>query len=226
MAQERFSVAKWVDAQFTTGKASRVVRPFEVHPGDRLVLCVRVSNRERRRNLVDAEASLRRAVESAGGIVVGVMPHVGSGTDPFWVGAAALMAKRRRATVLLAESTDRFVRNKYYHSVDFPDVQATEAELKELARCAGGMPLMTLLHPDASPSEVRSYQSKRGQWAKRRKGGRPRSKRPGYKKLRKKEKLGLVLWLHRRDWPVREIAAKPMVSVPKSTVHEWIHKYS
>jgi hypothetical protein len=41
---------------------------------------------------------------------------------------------------------------------------------------------------------------------------------------RKEEKIGLVRFLHRRGWSYGYIAEKPMVGVPKSTVHEWIMK--
>ncbi len=207
------------------GKASRIIQPFSVTPGDLIVLALRKSGRERGFNLDDAESNLRRAVESKGGVVVEVVRHVGSGFYPFWVARAAAISKQHGAT-LLAESTDRFIRHPGYHSNDFADAQAREVELLELERDADGVRLMTHLHPDATPREVRSYQSKRGQREKGRMGGRPINRTPGYKKKRQQEKIGLVLWLHRRGWSIRRIAAERMVGVPKSTVSEWIQKHT
>jgi hypothetical protein len=218
------------ESYFKAGKASRFIRLFDLKPGDRVYLVLRVSNCERERNLIDQEVNLRRLVEAVGAIVVGVYRISISGRDPYWLGYAARQAQKLGATVLLAESTDRFIRNRYYHSSKHnrKNLQATEKQLEELAYWTRGMKLMTHLHPDASPSEVRSYQSKRGQREKRRKGGRPKNRTAGYKKRRQEEKIGLVLWLHRNNpqkWSVRRIAEKPMVNVPKSTVHEWIQKY-
>lgn len=97
------------------------------------------------------------------------------------------LAKRENATIL-AESTDRYIRNPGYHSKDMPDLQATDVDLRELTRWAEGVTLTTLLGPDAPPTEVRSYQQKRGQAAKGRKGGRPISQSKLMSEVQKKLK--------------------------------------
>jgi hypothetical protein len=224
MQKEPFLARTFFERDYITGKASRVIRPFNLKPGTRVLILARKSGRERGNNLCDQEANLREIVDDENAKVVGTFAYKGSGFDPL-VGAAAIRAKRLGADVILAETTDRFVRNHSYHSSKRPALQATDRELASMARDAEGVPLMTHLHPDASPSEVRSYQSKRGQRYKRRKGGRPENRTAGYKKRRQEKKLGLVLWLHRHGWSRRRIAAKPMVSVPKSTVDEWIQRY-
>lgn len=143
------------------GDASQFILPFSVRPGQKFVLCCRISNCDPRRNLSGQEANLRHEIESRGGIVVGVVHFEGSGFYPYWLARAAAIAERHDAT-LLAESTDRFVRNPGYHSNDYPDAQARITELQDLKQSADGRPLMTLLHPNAPPSEVRSLQTKRG----------------------------------------------------------------
>jgi len=158
------------------GKASDYIghAAQQLGPGDRIVLCCRVSACEQNRNgnLDDSEANLRRRAEALGVCVVGSYRHVGSGYDPWWVGRAAAMASELRAK-LFAESPDRFIRSPKYSKTS-QDAQAREVDLRYLAWWANGVPLVTDLEPDATPSETRSYQRKRGQRLKGKPGGRPR----------------------------------------------------
>jgi len=124
-------------------------------------------------NLADQETNLRRKANRLGAEVVGVVGHVGSGTDPYWVGRAVAIAEKHEAK-LYAETTDRFVRHPAYHSKDNPNAQARESELRDLAWWADGVVLTTDLDPNASPWESRSYQRKRGQRFKGNRGGRPK----------------------------------------------------
>ena len=108
--------------------------------------------------------------------VIDVVRCVGSGTDHFWLAPAVEKARRYNAK-LFAESTDRLIRHPAYHSKRNPDAQAREPDLQDLQFCTKGVTLVTDLHPDASPQEVRSYQRKRGQRLKGKRGGRPRKRK-------------------------------------------------
>ena len=221
---ERLSARKWVDSENRAGKASRYIRPFRIRPGDRVLLVLRVSKVENREHLEDQETNLRRRVKSKGGTMVGIRRYVGSGFDPCWVGRAVKKARYLGATILLAETTDRLIRHREYHSVKNPDAQATEEQLQELAGYAGGMILMTHLHPEASPREVRGYQSKRGQREKGRKGGRPKKRRygPRYdtwpKALRSELKH-----LRANEVPFRDMEAE--TGIPKSTIQRYLSQF-
>lgn len=178
---------QWLARRWAAGQASKYIRPFSIKPGDRVVLVVRVSghSQHKNKNLDDQEAFLRRVVEEAGGVVVGVVRKVISGwVESNWLWRARCLAKRHDA-IILAESTDRFVRHHGYRS-NRPtrvNLQATDMDLQDLAYTTRGTVLMTYLHPDTSPKDVRSHQRKRGQWAKENPGGRPAKVRylPNYR---------------------------------------------
>jgi hypothetical protein len=208
--------------RYVPGKFSKVAQSFDqLTPQDRVFLILRVSHRERKKNLKDQDANLRAVVNSVGAKIVGKVAKSMSGFDPLWLFHATEKAKKLGATVLLAETPDRFIRLPSFHCYDGrrKEFQATDEQLAELVEATQGMRLMTHIHPDATPKECRSYQRKRGRRFKSKKGGQPS---PGYKKRRKEEKKSLVLFLHRQGWSIRRIAAKGMVSVPKSTVARWI----
>jgi hypothetical protein len=164
---------------------------------------------------------LRAAIEAQGGIVVDTISYEGSGCDPIWIGRAAKIAKSKGAT-LLAETTDRFVRSPYYHSKRFPDARARETELQELVYWADGVPMMTLLHPDASFSDVRSAQTKRGQQEKGERGGRPqRTPRRKTKQIRNAVlRKAIELWLEGESF--RSIGNH--VGIPHRTIGDWMKR--
>lgn len=211
----------------TAGKASSYILPFNIAPGRRVIICLRVSRRAQRcaGNLADQREALRAAVQRAGGRLVGIVLHTGRGTDPGWLAPATNLA-RLRGAVLLAESTDRFIRSPDYHSVDCPDAQAGEDDLEKLAAVTAGCRLMTLLDPDAPPTKVRSYQRQRGQERKARRGGRgcrrvgAAATAPGAKKLRRKRWLRHVLSMHRAGASLGEISRGTGIS--KMTCHNWL----
>jgi hypothetical protein len=89
-------------------------------------------------------------------------------------------------------------------------------------RLANGVTLATHLHPDASPSEVRSYQRKRGQRQKGHRGGRPRSNPPGHKK-RLRSALSLRQCRRLRDqhgYSLRKLA--DLFGVCAATIRQWL----
>jgi hypothetical protein len=164
---------------------------------------------------------LRRVAERYQLRVIDAFRRIESGQDLF--GGTMLEAiefARKHGAVLLAETVDRFLRHPHFHPVCNPDAQATEEQLAELAALADGVTLATALDPDATPTEVRAYRSKRGQWAKDNRGGRPKKKRPGYKKARREALRQTVIELDRDGLAQREIARR--TGVPRSTVQNWL----
>ena len=161
----------------SSGKASDYIHHAAevIQPGDKVLLRCRVSGwvQARNQNLADQETNLRQAATKLGVIVVGVDRHVGSGWDVRSLGKTAIMARQRGATIILAESVDRFVRNPLY-AKKRQNLQARACDLQELKDWTDGLVLATIVHPDASPFEVRSFQRRRGQQMKGNSGGRPR----------------------------------------------------
>jgi hypothetical protein len=204
------------------GKASNYIRHVcvEIRPGDRVILCCRVSHhtQNQKGNLDNQEENLRGELERLGAVVVEVVRHEGPGWDGRWLVRAAAKAMKHGAK-LVAESTNRFVRSLEYHSKKNPDAQASEEDLYALRCWTTGVTLVTLLDPDATAAEERSYQTIRGQRAKDRKGGRPAKHPPGYKLDRRQKMLDQVLSLCERGFSVRTISA--WTCVPKSTVYDW-----
>jgi len=156
------------------GDATQFITQANIKSGDHIVLVCRVSGCEqgRRNNHHDQEAALRELVSNCDGIVVGVIRIVISGFNPYWLSRAVALAEEHDAKIL-AESTDRLIRHPAYHSSECPDAQPSISHLRGLNDWTEGIELLTLLDPNATPKEVRSYQRKRGQRMKGNKGGRP-----------------------------------------------------
>lgn len=205
----------------TPGDATRYIREFCIEDGTVCILCCRVSGRERKANLKDQDRSLRRPIIAAGGVVHSVVCHAGSGWDCEWLVEPARIAKRVGA-ILIAESTDRFVRNQDYAGDDSTDLRATDAELQELRRCTLGVPLMTWLPPNMSLSDVKSYQTKRGQFGKRDRGGRPGSK-PGHKKRRRERMKTTMQFYNWLGASLHETSRR--TGVPVANVSRWFQRF-
>src|SRR5262245_28230 len=86
---------------FKHGRASEFIRhaPDAIAPGDRVIICARVSGRQQERagNLERSVAYLRREMSGRGAVVVGVCTHVGTGREPEWLTRAAALARRHDA---------------------------------------------------------------------------------------------------------------------------------
>ena len=216
----------WMRRRFLPGKASNYIRHAveDLRPGDKVVIAARVSRRaqKHRRNLNDAVAALIAKAERLGCDIVSIQRKVASGQDSIWLAPAVGKAQEYGAKIL-AESTDRLKRHQDYHSVKRPDAQATEWDLEMLALDTEGVWLVTALHPDATPKEVRSYQRKRGQAQKRKKGGRPKVAPPGAKVARRENHKAEVIRLRTAGIGVREIARR--LNVPESTVRRWVRRF-
>lgn len=157
-----------------------------------------------------------------GAIVIGVVRHVGSGCDVSWLCVAVDKALATGAT-LVAESTDRLIRDEAYHSVHSPDAQASKPHLEWMQDELDGAPVATLVHPDASAKEVRAYQRRRGQQAKGRFGGRPKVYKQGDFERLRLQQWPIVKALRQNGASWNQIAAE--VNRKPSTVRDWVKKY-
>ncbi len=204
-----------------SGKASNCIEPFNVQPGNKVLLLLRVSGREqgRRNNIISQSRKLDQAVREAGGIVVGEYAHVGPGHGTGWLiclADALDMARKKGASIILAATTDRILRSKHFISnkKGLCDAQPDDSELKELDFITkSGVRLMTFLHPDASPKECRSLRTRWSQDIRGDKGGRPRKDErgrlpKGETERRKELLMPIILRLHRDhpSWGSRKIA--------------------
>ncbi len=156
--------------------------------------------------------------------VLEVVRHVGSGIDPHWLQEWAQKAKEKGA-VLLAESTDRFIRHAHFQSSDsvFSDMQADEQDLQRLKKATRGVILVTVYDPDSPPESIRSSQRKRGQAAKENSGGRP-EKKITRRELKEGNIEQVVSW-YRGGFSTREISRKlalQKVTVSHKTVWKWL----
>lgn len=165
-----------VDLRLEPGDVCRYIkRALEVIGNETpIVIVARVSTsqQDRRLNLHDQLRNLRQWAVGHRAVIIGEVQHVGRGADCYWLRQAAELA-RQHGAVLLAESVDRFIRHPGFNPKTCSNLQPRERELEELQACTEGMILATLLPPEATPEEIRSFQRRRGQTAKGRKGGRP-----------------------------------------------------
>jgi hypothetical protein len=188
------------------GRASDYLKYIDqLNPGDCVVIWLRVSTHLQfhSQNMEGQERQLRAVLEEIGVSVVGVIRHVGSGTDPLWLTKAVVVAKEKGAFIV-GESTDRFVRHPAYHSVDAPTLRARKPDLEHLTYWADGVKLFTSISPDAELDEVRSWQTTRGIEFK---GGKPKRK---HLKPRGKERreayIRLAMRFRKRGASYRQIA--------------------
>jgi hypothetical protein len=212
------------------GKASNYIGHFEseIRPGDNVLLWCRESHPQNAAHLDHDEAALRDSATKRAANVVGVHRCVAVGYDGShqsrgcWVAElarAAALAKKHGAKLLAAE-TDRLVRHPAFHPKLNPTAQARESDLADLVSWTDGVPLLTLLHPDASSGVARSSQTKRGRKAVGRYGGRPPKRQPGYKKKRRLDLLPRILELYSHGMRLGQIVVE--TRVPRRTISRWL----
>jgi len=185
---------------------SDYIKPFRsIRAGDRVWLWVRVSSvlQYANGNHLDQEAYLRKVVDAVGAYVAGVTHFTGRASEADESLEEAADRAAAAGAVLLAESTSRFARHPSYHSKRHPNLIAGPRELRHLRYICGDTLLVTWLNPNASGSEERAHQSKRGQQQKGKKGGRPT---PGFKKRLGRILLSKVFWFSLVGYSVRRIA--------------------
>jgi hypothetical protein len=126
-----------------------------------IILYCRVSRRSQRPHLEDQERRLRNAVGTSG-TIIRVFTDVANGTDYDRTGLwAAIALARRTGAIILAEDRTRIIRGCFYTPGN-QDERLMEIELRHLGDVLDGVEAYTLLHPDASASEARSSQTRRG----------------------------------------------------------------
>ena len=184
--------------QHTHVTPSTYIQTLEtIRPGTLVVLWCRVSSglQNATGNNADQEADLRAAVAARGGTVVAVVTYAGRVVDADAALYRAANVAAEAGAVLLAESTSRFIRHYRYHPKLRPHLTPTANALRDLRWLCGGVPLVTLLDPDAMWRDERAHQSKRGQRRKGKTGGRPAKKRHGYKKAFRLRSIPKVQWM-------------------------------
>lgn len=200
-------------------KASDYIQPFEtIQAGDVVLPVCRVSGPAQQQNgdLDDAEALLLSELSGRKSTAIGpVLKTVASGSDPSWLAPAVALAKQHAAK-LLAETTDRFIRPPDFDPRKCPDAQPTAEDFERLLAVTGDVVLVTLIDPDATPEEIRSHQRWRGQFVKRRRGGRPVTN----KKAQREKKRPLAIQRRREGRSLAAIAAE--LRVPRSTIQDWV----
>ena len=134
---------------------------YEQHPDMIALIYARVSTGAQgyKRNLDTYEKVLRRKLKKLNIPVIGCYREVSSGKilecDERWALANATKEAIKQKAVIVAPSADRLLRNKDFNTKTNPDVRPTEAEFKELKKLTCNVPLVTLLHPDMPPMEIR-----------------------------------------------------------------------
>jgi hypothetical protein len=139
---------------------------------------------------------------------------------------AARLALREGAA-LVARDVDRLVRSTHYrsHHKRLPllwKAQANRHELLELQDCTLGVPLMTLVDPDAPPEEQKAEVSSIGVKHSTKKNGRPPKKRRGpyTTKAERDAKLPRMRELRQQGMTVRDIGAA--VDLSFQSVGRWL----
>jgi hypothetical protein len=125
-----------------------------------------------------------------------------------------------RGAVVVAETTDRYVRHERYTNLN-QDLQATLEQMQEVSRIAGDVKLFTRIDPDATPSECRSAQIERGQDQKGQKGGGNRKKEPGWKKELREAKKPEARKMLKRGMSYGQIGKA--LGVNRRTVWGWLN---
>lgn len=209
------------------GKASLYLQPLQIQEKEIVAAFKRVSSVQqgKKENLKDQHNTLKFEVKKNGGIVALEIEIEYSGK--MTPGYAKILIdfgnKCRELGIkkILATSLDRFIRNKNYRSdnKELCRLQPTQKELEELLYYIGeGVTLMTVLHPDSSSEECRSFAIKNGIKVK---GSR-------IKKTKKqiREQMKPIVKQIKQDnpnWSVRKISEETDISF--SSVFRWLKEF-
>ncbi len=193
----------------------------------RVVIYCRVSGhvQERSQNLSDQGENLKNELKQRGFVVLEIISEVASGWKEDRDGLLrAVEIAHENDAVVVAESVTRFIRSRDYNSKTNRNALPTVAEYRRLQRDTQGVKLATLVAPDATPEEIRSYETKRGKKSKGNPGGRPKKRDPGYKKRERQMYLPIVLERYKQNKNIAAIARS--VNLKYDTVYSWIVKFS
>lgn len=218
---------RYLDGGWKPGKASDYIEHIdELKRGDEVVLYIRVSSSDQdiNRNLKDQGERLEQEMAMRGIIVIDVYFDIASGwaQDRDGLKLAAKKAYDHNASIV-AESVARLLRNHEYNNKTNPNVLPIKGEFERLRLETLGVRLITLVHPKATPGQIRSFETRRGKQAKGNPGGRPRKRGPGYKKRIKQKYMPIVLNLYEQEPNVAAIARKMRLNY--NTVYSWIRKF-
>jgi DNA invertase Pin-like site-specific DNA recombinase len=190
------------------------------------MLCGRVSTRKqdddgRLKRQIDR---LRKAVEKMGvkNIIDGPIVEVSLGkVNRSGLEFIILLAEKLGA-IAVFETTNRIIRAKDFCPKTNPTAQLTLEDFEELTKVTKGVPLATVLHPDADYIEIKCYQSK---YEEKKKDRILYDKsKPGWTKRRRKKYLPIVLKLRAEGMSYGAIAKQLDLSI--DIVRSWCRKYS
>ena len=190
--------------------------------GQRVVIYCRVSGnvQERSQNLSNQGENLKNELKQRGFVVLEIISEVASGwkedRDGLLLAAEYALANN---AVLVAESVTRFIRSKDFNNQINWKVPPTVAEYRRLQRDTQGVKLATLVAPDATPEEIRSYETKRGKTGKGKPGGRPKKQAGRGDPERKEMMLPKVKWMLWLGSSLKEVAE--ILGVSPTTVMNW-----
>ncbi len=196
---------------------------FNIRENDLVTPCPRVSSfpQSSKESLTQQYDILCYAIEAYGGIVIpakwskGLLGSVWCGYDPYWIMPALDIMTKYNSYPLL-ESVDRGIRHSNYHSEFFPNLEASEYDVKGFMEVIKPFKPMVLIHPNTPLDRVRAYQSRRGEFIVKAMSNRERTKR---------NVLGLIKLLSQHGLSSRAIA-KVLNKEHNSTLsHMTIHNY-
>jgi predicted site-specific integrase-resolvase len=193
----------------------------QVAPRSRAVSYARESSQTQKDNLPHQVNNLKMETEKCGHKVIAEFKQVVYGWDIENQTALewAILKAKAAGAFVVAESVDRFRRCWRYRKTD-KMLPLNVFEMKQLMAEADGVQLVTLLHPDTPPNEVRRYQTKRGQAGKGNYGGRPVTKLSPRERRIAQMPEALNLRKAGRSW--REIAHQ--LKVPCTTIRDWVKR--
>ncbi len=192
-----------------------------------MIIYCRVSGRvqERSQNLSDQVKNLKNESKQRGFVVLEIISEVASGWKEDRDGLLRTVEiAHENDAVVVAESVTRFIRSRDYNSKTNRNALPTGADYNRLQLETDGVELATLINPDATPEEIRSYETKRGKKSKGNPGGRPKKRDPGYKKRERQMYLPIVLERYKQNKNIAAIARS--VNLKYDTVYSWIVKFS
>jgi DNA invertase Pin-like site-specific DNA recombinase len=213
----------------------------EFDPKDLMViLYMRESTRAQRvyHNLENRRKLLRRTLKRLGIDVICSYCEVVTGKQlhdrpvlRHALGHARLVKSSNPQTIVavVTDARNRFIRGEQYKGDPGTDPPSSR-QLRWLEELADGVPLLTVLDPDASFSEVRRYETNVPTALGERSGkkvGRPKMlpiavRRPGWKKEIRLKKISEVRRLHDAGKSKRKIGRR--LDVAESTVRGWLER--
>lgn len=190
-----------------------------------VILCGRVSTRKQDNDgsLKRQAVRLRKTVEEMGAknIIDKPLMEVSLGKVNRSGLESIISLAKELGAIPVFETTDRIIRAKDFCPKTNPTAIPTVEDFEELMRIADGVPLATVLHPDADYREIKSYQSK---YEEKKKDRVLYDKsKPGWTIRRRKKYLPIVLKLRAKGMSYGKIVKA--TDLPLPLVRSWGLKY-